>query len=108
MSLRQAKAGREGITIASQYALAEREDLKMGKAKKLWARFCALAGEQAKIDFIPKIGNESERNTIIVNCFHNDGIRRIRALQVLKDLQAELQKIGLSESDFLQSVKGLK
>lgn len=80
----------------------------MGKAKKLWARFCALAGTQAQLDSVLKIGTESERNTIIVNCFHNDGIRRIRALQILKDLQAELQKIGISETDFLQAVKGIK
>ena len=80
----------------------------MSKARCLWARFCSLAGEQAKLDSVLKIGTESERATIIVNCFHNDGIRRIRALQILKDLQAELQKIGLSEADFLQSVKGIK
>lgn len=72
----------------------------MAKAKKLWARFLALAGEQARLDSLPAIGKTPERNAYIVNVFSNDGIRRARALQLLQDLQKVLDDEGVTFQDF--------
>lgn len=72
----------------------------MTKAKRLWERFLALAGEQARLDAVPSIGNAPERSAYLVNTFRNDGIRRARALQLLKDLQEVLDNEGVTFQDF--------
>lgn len=72
----------------------------MNKAKKLWARFLALAGEQERLDSLPAIGNAPARSAYVVNVFCNDGIRRARALQLLQDLQKVLDEEGIAFQDF--------
>lgn len=68
----------------------------MNKAKRLWARFLALAEEQERLDSLPAIGTTPARSAYLVNVFSNDGIRRARALQLLQDLERVLQEEGIS------------
>lgn len=72
----------------------------MAKAKKIWKRFLALAGEQERLDSLPAIGNAPARSAYVVNVFRNDGIRRARALQLLQDLERVLQEEGISLQEF--------
>ena len=72
----------------------------MEKARKVWKRFCLLAEAQRELDSLPTIGEATERNAFVVNVFRNDGIRRARALQLLKDLEKALQEEGISLAEF--------
>ena len=79
----------------------------MIKAKRLWARFLALAGEQARLNAIPAIGNAPAKSAYVVNVFRNDGIRRARALQLLQDLERVLQEEGISLQEFVDGGTGI-
>lgn len=72
----------------------------MNKARKIWARFLALAGEQERLDSLPAIGKAPARSAYVVNVFRNDGIRRARALQLLQDLERVLDEEGVSLQEF--------
>ena len=74
----------------------------MKKIERLWQRFLLLAKEESRLNHVG-IGEKEIRPAYLVNIFTSSGVRRVRAIQLLSDIRKELEKVGISESEFLAS-----
>ena len=74
----------------------------MKKIERLWARFLMLAEEETRLNHTG-MGEREIRPAYLVNVFTSSGIRRVRAMQLLSDIRKELEKMGISEDEFLVS-----
>ena len=74
----------------------------MEKAKRLWSRFLLLAEEETRLNR-HGIGEREKNPAYLVNVFTSSGIRKVRAMQILKDLQKILDAEGITQAEFLAS-----